>query len=720
MGVSPFAYQVDMGTINRLLKLSKMVNIAGELDQETLDKIGQRVRKGFDDDDATRAEWKKRNQGYLDLAMQVATAKTFPWPDAANVKFPTLLIAAIQFQARAYPALIPGKDIVKGQVTGFDQMGEKAKKAERIGKHMSYQLIEEMTEWEDDTDRGLMVLPVAGCFFKKTYYDQHQDRNISKAVWAQNLVVDYKTPDLSRAPRISEEFGLYPQEIKERMNCGMWSDVEIPYKNLDEDEAEQFIEQHTTWDIDGDGYKEPYIITVHKESSKVVRIVVRYDEDSLYFMDGDNQISVGKRNRDIVDKNNTTATQNMQAVLLAQKTHDMTGHWEDPVQVPPAPAYDFGKDKITKIVGTEYYTQYVFFPSIDGSIYGLGFGQLLEALSEAINTNINQMLDSSSLANLGGGFKARAAKMPAGKHLVGMGEYIDVETNGQPLRDAIMPFEFRGPSQASFSLLELLLAASKDITGTKDILMGDTAATATATTTMIIREEGMRVYTAIYKRIFRAMKDELRKLYALNRKYLPDEAYFQALDTQEKIQRSDYTYDDTDVQPVADPTIATAAQRVMKAETGLKFVGDPDFDSRQLKRTFLEAMDYPDIDKVMPEKQPDPMQAEMGKIQLEEFKAKVGKLHTAMILDLANAEKAELGTQIEIYSKQMEAILAGQPLTAGPVALPGGTHDNQGIAGGMAQPPTDTEGLSGLVAEGTGTGTEPGSGVIPGQPGQLA
>jgi chaperonin GroES len=705
-----------MGTINRLLKLSKMVNVAEELDQADLDKIGQRVRKGFDDDDASRATWKKKNQEYLDLAMQVATEKTFPWPGAANVKFPTLLIAAIQFQARAYPALIPGKDIVKGKVTGYDQTGEKAKKADRIGKHMSYQLTEEMTEWEDDTDRGLMVLPVAGSFFKKTYYDQHQDRNISKAVWAQNLVVDYKAPDLARTPRISEEFELYPQEIKERINCGMWSDVEIQFKNEDEDEAEQFIEQHTTWDIDGDGYKEPYIITLHKESSKIVRIVARYDEDSLYFMDGDNQISVGQRNRDIADANNTTATQNMQSVLLAQKTHDMTGQWEDPVQVPPAPAYDFSKDKITKIVGTEYYTQYVFFPSIDGSIYGLGFGQLLEALSEAINTNINQMLDASALANLGGGFKSKASKMVAGKNLVGAGEYIDVETNGQPLRDSLLPFDFRGPSQASFSLLELLLAASKDITGTKDILMGDTSANATATTTMIIREEGMRVYTAIYKRIFRAMKEELRKLYALNRKYLPDESYFQVLDTQEKIQRSDYTYDDTDVHPVSDPTIATAAQRIMKAETGLKFVGDPDFDSRQLKREFLEAMDYPNIDKVMPEKQPNPQAAELGKIQLEELKAKVGKIHTAMILDLANAEKAEIGSQIEIYSKQMEALLAGQPLPS----QAGAANVDQGETGGMAQQPNDTGDLSGLVSEGSGTGAEPGAGIVPGQQGQPA
>lgn len=711
MGLA-FFFVERMGTINRLLKLSKLVNICPELDQDELDKIGASVRKGFDDDDASRADWKKRNQSYLDLAMQVATEKTFPWPGAANVKFPTLLIAAIQFQARAYPALVPGKDIVKGQVTGFDPTGEKGKKAERIGKHMSYQLTEEMTEWESDTDRGLMVLPIAGCFFKKTMYDQHEDRNISKAVWAQNLVINYNTPSLDRAPRISEEFILYPQEIKERINCGMWVDVDIQYKNEDEDEPEEFIEQHRTWDIDGDGYKEPYTVTIHKESSKVVRIIARYDEDAIYFNDGDYQVSVGSRNREIEEQNNKIATQNMMAVRLAQETHNMTGQWEDPIQVPMVGKYDFSKEKVSKIVGIDYYTQYSFFPSIDGSIYSLGFGQLLEALSEAINTNINQMLDAASLANMGGGFKAKSAKTPAGKMLVGQGEYIDIETNGQPLRDALLPFNFRGPLGTSFSLLELLLSASKDITGTKDILMGDTPAGATATTTMIIREEGMRVYTAIYKRIFRAMKEELRKLYALNRKYLPDESYFMVLDTAEQVKRSDYSYDETDVQPVSDPTIATAAQRAMKAEVGLKFVGDPDFDSRKLKRNFLEAFDYPGIDEVMPEKQPDPMGAELAKLQLEEFKAKVGKLHSEIIKNLAAAEAEEIGTQIDSYSKQMEALLSGQPLQTGL------TDANQGAGSGMAGSPPNPADLEGMVGEGGGAEVAPGFGPDLGQPGQ--
>jgi chaperonin GroES len=46
----------------------------------------------------------------------------------------------------------------------------------------------------------------------------------------------------------------------------------------DDDAAAPFLEQHRLWDLDDDDYPEPYIVTVHKESQKVVRIVARYRE----------------------------------------------------------------------------------------------------------------------------------------------------------------------------------------------------------------------------------------------------------------------------------------------------------------------------------------------------------------------------------------------------------------------------------------------------------
>jgi hypothetical protein len=44
----------------------------------------------------------------------------------------------------------------------------------------------------------------------------------------------------------------------------------------------EFIEQHTYLDLDDDGYREPYMVTFHRKSGKIVRITARFDEDTIY------------------------------------------------------------------------------------------------------------------------------------------------------------------------------------------------------------------------------------------------------------------------------------------------------------------------------------------------------------------------------------------------------------------------------------------------------
>jgi chaperonin GroES len=142
-------------------------NLSDHYDQETLDKIGNKIVEWFDDDEESRHDWKTRNESWLKLATQVMEKKTYPWPNAANVKYPLLTTAAMQFAARAYPALVPGPNLVAGLVVGKDEGGQKQMTAERVGHHMSYQLLYEMPGWEEDMDRLCIILPIIGCVFKR-------------------------------------------------------------------------------------------------------------------------------------------------------------------------------------------------------------------------------------------------------------------------------------------------------------------------------------------------------------------------------------------------------------------------------------------------------------------------------------------------------------------------------------------------------------------------
>jgi len=165
-----------------LRQLVESKNIAETIDEQKLTQIGSDCAKGFEYDLSTRSEWENNLKDWTKLALQVREEKSWPWPKAANVKYPLLSTAAMQFNARAYPSLIPSNgDVVKVNVIGKDRDGTKLERAKRIGMFMSYQVLYEMHCWEEDMDKLLMMLPIIGTVFKKTYYNP-VIKQVSKAI----------------------------------------------------------------------------------------------------------------------------------------------------------------------------------------------------------------------------------------------------------------------------------------------------------------------------------------------------------------------------------------------------------------------------------------------------------------------------------------------------------------------------------------------------------
>ncbi|HKZ41101.1 MAG TPA: hypothetical protein VJ044_09065, partial [Candidatus Hodarchaeales archaeon] len=129
--------------------LVNQVNIADSLSEERLKEISNQVYEGYQADLLSRKGWEKSVEEWLKLATLAAEARMYPWPKSSNVKYPIVATAAMQFSARAYPTLIPSDgQVVKCKVIGKDPDGRKAARAERIGKFMSWQIMEDMPDWE--------------------------------------------------------------------------------------------------------------------------------------------------------------------------------------------------------------------------------------------------------------------------------------------------------------------------------------------------------------------------------------------------------------------------------------------------------------------------------------------------------------------------------------------------------------------------------------------
>ena len=588
------------------------------IDEEVLDDIAYDLIDFYEEDRNSRSTWEERNDEWIKLATQVKEDKNFPWPNAANVKYPLVTTAALQFASRAYPALVQGNNPVKVDLIGFDPNGKKAEAATRISKHLSYQLLHEMEEWEEDMDKTMTVLPIVGTAFKKTYFCPQRQRNVSEFVNPRDLVINYYAKSVETANRKTQILTYYPNEIVELQRSGFFKDCDLyqgqgleeqglAYETtgvteppIDDHSAHEVLECHCLLDLDEDGYMEPYIVHIHKDMEKVLRIYPRFTEEDVQLNDD---------------------------------------------------------GEIAKITPMEHFTGYVFIPNPESDVYGLGFGSLLGPLNETTNTIINQLLDAGTLSNVQGGFLGRNFKIKGGVNAFKPGEWKITNSTGDDLRKSIFPLPVREPSGTLFSLLQFLIEAGQSLSGTKDIMMGESPGqNQPATTTMAVLEQGLKVFTSIHKRVYRSMKKELKKLFRLNALYMKDEDYYRVLDYEPtrdimkakqqiqqmvqqaqqngqqvppelieqaqqeliskfqntaKIYRNDYleNYKDASVAPAGDPNVVTQAQKLVKAEALLQaMAGGMPLNREEVTYRFLEAQEQPNIQALMdvPPPQPDP------------------------------------------------------------------------------------------------------------------
>ena len=600
------------------------INIAESLSEQKLVDIGSDVFQGFENDYRSVQDWQQQIEVWTKLAKQVVEPKTFPWPKASNIKYPILSTAAMQFAARAYPSLVPADgSIVKARVIGTDLDGQKLERAKRVSEYMSWQVMDQMVGWEEDMDRMLIMLPIVGVMFKKTYWDSMEKSLASCLVLPNNIVVNYWTTSLEKAERISEVVELSPRVVKERQNAGLFLEVDLPAPSLpihdgqaiprtdqpeqDETTPHIFIEQHTFLDLDEDGYPEPYIVTIHKDSRQVLRIVANFDEESMSFKDDGTLIRI------------------------------------KPIQ---------------------YYTKFGFIPNPDGGFYDIGFGTLLGPINESVNTLINQLVDSGTLNNMQAGFLGKGLRIKMGDSAFQPGEWKSVNASGDDLKKSIFPLPTKEPSNVLFQLMGSLISSGKELASVAEIFTGKMPGQNTpATTTMATVEQGMKVFTAVYKRIFRSLASEFDKLYRLNAIYANPLEYVAVLDAE--VTPEDFNQTDFNIYPGADPSASSSQEKLMKAQGLMELLSTGMLDPVKVVQRVLDAQEQPNWQELMsqevqqtgkpPAPPPDP------KVMALQAKMQMDQQAGAQAMQI-RAQDAELNSRDKEQKMAMEAIASKQKI----------------------------------------------------------
>jgi len=612
----------------KIEELLRSPNIAEMMDDDALSSLGFTLMNDINLDLTSRLEWEERNEKANKLALQVVERKTFPWPGASNVKFPLITIAAMQYHSRAYPALISNNEVVKCKVYGKDDDGEMHKRADRVSRHMTYQVMEEDEGWEENTDKTLLVQAISGTAIKKSYFDPVKGHNVSELVLPNDFIVNYYTKSIAESPRVSHRILFTSNDLHERQVRGLFLKLDdqpppsTPQQSMltnamedaqgvrmptgDPDTPYEFFETHFWHDFDEDGYKEPYIAYIRRDTGKIYRIVARYFEDSIEYHNGE----------------------------------------------------------IIRIKPEQYFTKYGFVPSPDGGFYDLGFGVLLGPTNDSVNTIVNQLIDAGTMSVTGGGFLGRGVKIKGGDYSFKPHEWKRVDSTGDDLRANIFPLPVREPNAVSFQLLQLLINYGERIAGATDIMTGVSPGQNTpAETSRNTVEQGMKVFNGIYKRTWRAMKEEFQKLYRLNQLYLPSEPVeFEYNNELSFVLPDDYSMDMKLVKPAADPNVVSDSQRQMQAQAVLQLAQTtPGFNMYEVQKRYLDSLKVYAIDQVLPDpKGPNAIKpGPSEKMQIEQMKNQERQMNHQLKFKLGIAklmQEAEL-QQAKITELQAKAVL---------------------------------------------------------------
>jgi chaperonin GroES len=672
-------------------KAIRSKNLATEFNETDLKAISNFCLDCYQEDVYSRIKWTERTNAAMDLAMQIQKTKTFPWPMCSNIVFPLVTIAAMQFHARAYPAIVNGRSVVQCRTLGPDPDGSKCKRAAKVSSYMSWQLLEQDDSWEEQQDRALLNVAVVGTAWKKSYFDPGKGHNVSELVLAKDLVLNYWAKSVESCQVKTHEIPLYRNDIYERVQRGVFCDVleEAWYladaqtedttttvesdnrAGLNRPQSNQVtpfpcLEQHNWMDLDGDGYAEPYIVTLEKMTGTVLRIVTRFD-----------------REEDI------------------ERADDKT---------------------IIRINATEYFTKIPFIPSADGGIMDIGFGILLGPLNESVNSAINQLFDSGTISNTAGGFLGRGAKIRGGVYSFSPFQWNRVDSTGDDLKKSIFPLPVREPSNVMLQLLTLIIDYTNKISGATDMLTGVNPGQNTpAETARSMVEQGQKVYSAIFKRVWRSMKQEFKKLYQLNAVHMPDQVAFGG--PGQTIGREDFLGDPSAVIPAADPTITSDGARFTRATMISKRAEvNPGYDKDEVEIELLKTLGVDNIDqlyhgvKTLPPPPPDvKVQVEQMKLQAQMAQLQFKKMEYAYNLQeerrLNDAKITQLMAQAALFEKQAGGVEAAHQLEVFKATIDAMQAHNQAI---QAQIDSVMQGINNDAQSGN---TNAGAGGVPGMAG---
>ena len=571
-------------------------NLAELIDDNELDPLASELYDQYTDYKESRSDWEETYRNGLSLLGFKYEARTEPFRGAAAVTHPVLAEAVTQFQAQAYKELLPSDGPVRSQILGAITP-EKQDQANRVKDFMNYQIMDQMKEYEPEFDQMLFYLPLSGSTFKKVYYDDLLGRAVSKFIPADDLIVPYSATSLDDAEAIVHVISISENDLRKQQVAGFYSDVELGDPPVTENEIKS---------------KERELQGVKKNSQQdqYTLLEMHVDLDLPGFEDVNPETG------------EPTGIKLPYVVTIAESDTKILSIRRNFTENDPR------KKRIN------YFVQFKFLPGL--GFYGFGLIHMIGGLSRTATAALRQLLDAGTLANLPAGFKTRGVRMRDDAQPLQPGEFRDVDVPGGDIQSQFMQLPFKGPNPILLQLMGVCVDQAQRFASIADAQVGDMNQAAAVGTTVALLERGSRVMSAIHKRLYVGLKQELKLLAEVFASYLPPEYPYDVPGASRQIKVKDFSAE-VDILPVSDPNIFSQTQRIGMAQTQLQLAqSNPQIhDLYQAYRSMYEAIGVKNVNAILPppaQPQPlDPVLEEIAAMGMTPIQAFPGQDHKAHI-----------------------------------------------------------------------------------------
>lgn len=547
-------------------------NLALVFSQDSLDEIGTDLLTKYEQDKEARQKRDEQyNEGMRRAGLDDEAAPSgADFEGSARVVHPMIAENCVDFASREAKELLPPNGPAKAKIVG-DATTEKVEISERKVKFLNL-LCTEYSPYRSVFEKMLSQLPLGGSMFIKFWHCEYLRRPTCEFLPIDRVFIPYSCNDFYLAERVSVRMTLSSVEYWRRVESGLYYDQDYTdnqfenYGNANSGEEISKTEQ-TANIIEGKDAQKPDL----DDATDDVDLIEVY----AYLMVEEDKLTNGGYAPYII-----TIKEGSGEVI------SMYRNWDE---------------KDDKRIKEDYIVKFDFIPWREA--YGIGIGQLVGSLSVAATGALRGLLDSAHVNNIPTAVALKGLKMAGQTEDIQVGQITYMEGPASfdgDIKRMIMPLPFNPPSPILFQLLEWLTNASGKLIKMPDGGLEQMGDRTPASTSLAVIEQNSMTQSAIHQRLHFSQAKCLKIYCRLLAKYYDPAGYPTEVIEDLKINQELFS-ETSDIIPVSDPNIFTAAQRYAQIQmiTGLNQSYPGMINQNEaLKRTLILAQ-VPDYELLM-------------------------------------------------------------------------------------------------------------------------